>query len=76
MNHDSTIQTLKHCLTELRKSTEHGPHSHAIVRDVYIKALIVLCEDLLLRTLARNDSPIEAAIERAQIKSEQEMEDE
>ena len=70
------LEILSRCLHELRRSEEHGPHSKAVVRDVYIKALILLCEDLLIRTLAREaESPnaMDKAIERQLERSDQEM---
>ena len=70
------LEILSRCLHELRRSEQHGPHSKAVIRDVYIKALILLCEDLLLRTLAREaESPtaLVKAIERQYEKSEEEL---
>ena len=63
------LEILSRCLKELRRSEEHGPHSKAIIRDVYIQALIMLCEDLLLRTVAQEaESPdaLDKAIRRAE----------
>ncbi len=70
------LEILSRCLKELRRSEQHGPHSKAVIRDTYIQVLILLCEDLTLRTLAREaESPnaIDKAIERAQAKSHEEM---
>ncbi len=70
------LEILSRCLQELRRSEEHGPHSKAVIRDVYIKALILLCEDLLLRTIAQEaESPaaLDKAIERQLERSDQEM---
>ena len=70
------LEILSRCLQELRRSEQHGPHSKAVIRDTYIKALILLCEDLLLRTIAREaDDPaaLNKAIERAVERSDEEM---
>ena len=72
------LEILSRCLQELRRSEQHGPHSKAVIRDVYIKALILLCEDLLIRTLAREaESPtaMDKAIERQLERSEKEVEE-
>ena len=70
------LEILSRCLQELRRSEQHGPHSKAVIRDTYIQVLILLCEDLLIRTLAREaESPnaMDKAIERQLERSDQEM---
>ena len=70
------LEILSRCLQELRRSEQHGPHSKAVIRDTYIQVLILLCEDLMLRTLAREaESPnaMDKAIERAVERSDEEM---
>ena len=72
------LEILSRCLKELRRSEQHGPHSKAVIRDTYIQVLILLCEDLTIRTLAREaESPtaLDKAIERQLERSEKEVEE-
>ena len=69
------LETLTRVLKDMRKVRYSGPGDTVLLRTVYLDALTLLCEDLMLRTLARQKDTMAQAIARAQERSEEELAD-
>ena len=79
MKHDLHYAILLRSLKALRASGTHGPLSLSTMRTAGHEALEVLVERELLRVVAEmgsGDDKLQEAIDRAQEKSEEEMQDE
>ena len=79
MNDSVNLDTLLRSIKTLRAAGTHGPQSLSAMRTAGNEAILVMAEWILIRMMAdRGSRPMEmqAAIERAQKKSKQELDGE